>query len=87
MYMFKWDPNFDLSYGGYSPLPVWVEIPLRALSLEFDRIGLAESLGEVLVYLDGDRHSSYPNDRVCVLCDLHEVVPKSVGLRYKGVII
>lgn len=66
MYTFKWDPNFDLSLGGYLPLPVWVEIPFRALSLEFDWIDLAKSLREVLVYLDGDCHISYPNERVCV---------------------
>lgn len=66
---------------------MWVEIPFKALSLEFDRIELVELLGEVLVYLDGDLHNSYLNDRVCVFHDLHEEVPESMGLKYWGVII
>lgn len=80
MYTFRWDPNFNLGSRGYLSLPVWVEIPFRALSLEFDRIKLAELLGDVLVYLDGDRHSSYPNDRVCVMRDLHKEIPASLGI-------
>lgn len=82
MYTFAWDPAFDLSTGGYSPLTVWVELPYRIMSLEAGKILLAELLGKVLVYLNGDRHSSYPNDHLCVLWNLHKVTLESVALRY-----
>lgn len=45
---------------------------------------MAESLGEVLVYLNGDRHSSYPNDRMCVLWDLRAITPESVAMKMKN---
>lgn len=51
MYTFSWDQTFDLSTGGYFPLPIWVELPSRVLSLEVGKIILAKSLGKVLVYL------------------------------------
>lgn len=67
MYTFAWDPTFDLNTGGYSPLHVWVKLPYMVLSLEAGKSFLAESLGEVLVYLNRDMHNSYPNDHLCVL--------------------
>lgn len=67
MYTFAWEPNFDVSLGAYSPMLVWVEIPYKVLILENKRIEIAESLEEVLVYLNGDNHSSFPNDRVYIL--------------------
>jgi hypothetical protein len=57
MYVFAWDPNFDVSTGKYSKLPVWVEIPYRSLILEPYRMQLAKALGPVLLYLQGEEHS------------------------------
>lgn len=62
MYTLAWDLGFDLNTCNYSPLSVWVELPCCILSLEARKILLVELLGEVLVYLNGDRHNSYPND-------------------------
>lgn len=83
MYTFKWDPSFNLSLGGFTPLLVWVYIPYRVLSLEVVRVVMTEFLGEVLVYLNGDHHSSYPNDRMCVLWDLWAITLESVAMRLK----
>lgn len=77
MYTICWDPAFDLSIWGYSPLPVWVELPYRVLSLEVGKIYLAKLLCQVLVYLNGDMHSSYPNNWLCVLWNLHREVLES----------
>ena len=32
MYVFARDPDFDVSTGKYSKLPVWIEIPYRSLT-------------------------------------------------------
>jgi hypothetical protein len=71
LYVFEWEPDFDVSTGQYSKLPVWVEIPYRSLILEPYRMRLATALGQVLLYLQGREHSSYPHDRACILWDLN----------------
>jgi hypothetical protein len=65
MYVFAWKPDFDVSTGKYSKLPVWVEIPYRSLILEPYRMKLATALGPVLPYLQGaqfipPQQSMYP---------------------------
>lgn len=67
MYVAAWEPGFDVTTGNYAHLPVWVDIPFRVLVVEKDRLPIIKSLGEVLLYLKGKNHSSYPHDRACVL--------------------
>jgi hypothetical protein len=87
MYVFAWDPDFDVSTGKYSKLPVWVEIPYRSLILEPYRMQLAKALGPVLLYLQGEEHSTFPHDRACILWDLNKEVPHSIEVRFSGISI
>jgi hypothetical protein len=87
MYVFAWDPDFDVSTGKYSKLPVWVEIPYRSLILEPYRMQLAKALGPVLLYLQGKEHSTFPHDRACILWDLNKEVPHSIEVRFSGISI
>lgn len=34
VYTVAWDPSFDLRNETYTKLPVWIEIPFRALAFE-----------------------------------------------------
>lgn len=78
VYTFPWDPAFDVRTESYTKLPVWIEIPFRALLLEKCRMMIAESFGHVLFYIQGDALSAYPHDRVCILWDTTREVPHSV---------
>ncbi|CAM6104281.1 unnamed protein product [Calypogeia fissa] len=78
VYFFKWEPEFNVSTGQYTKLPVWVEITYRDLNLEPMRIKIAEALGTVLMYSQEDEHSSFPHDRVCVLWDMNRPIPYCV---------
>jgi hypothetical protein len=62
LYVFAWEPDFDVSTGKYLKLPVWVEIPYRSLILEPYRMHLAQALGPVLLYLQGEEHRSFPHN-------------------------
>lgn len=37
------------------------------------------------MYLNGDNHSSFPNNRVCVLWDMYQETLLSIALNYKGI--
>lgn len=81
LYTFAWQPNFDITMGNYHMLPAWVEIPFRSLSLEGAKYKLAKSLGEVLLYIRGNKRSSYPNNKACILWDLREPIPECIQVR------
>lgn len=51
------------------------------MALEKARYKLAHSLGEVLLYIKGKKWSSFLNDKVCILWDLMEEIPKSIKVR------
>lgn len=78
VFTFPWDPAFDVRTESYTKLPVWIEIPFRALLLERCRMMIAESFGQVLFYIQGDECRSYPHDRACILWDTTREVPCSV---------
>lgn len=79
--MSAWKHGFDVTSGNYAHLPVWVAIPFYVLVVEKDRLPIINaSLGEVLLYLKGENHSSYPHDRACVLRDLGKAIPQSVKI-------
>ncbi|CAM6088051.1 unnamed protein product [Calypogeia fissa] len=81
VYFLAWEPEFNVSTGQYTKLPVWVEITYRDLNLEPMRIQIAEALGTVLMYLQEDEHSIYPHDRVCVLWDMNRPIPYCVEVK------
>lgn len=60
-----------------------MDILYQVFSLEVVRVVMVESLGEVLVYLNGVHHSSYPNNRMCVLWDLQALALESVAMWMK----
>ncbi|CAM6091060.1 unnamed protein product [Calypogeia fissa] len=80
-YFFAWEPEFNVSTGQYTKLPVWVEITYRDLNLEPMQIQIAEALGTVLMYLQEDEHSVYPHDRVCVLWDMNRPIPYCIEVK------
>lgn len=51
LYPFPWEPNFDVTTGNYHMLPIWARIPIHSLMLEGEKYKLAQSLGEVLLYI------------------------------------
>lgn len=76
MYTMGWEPAFDV-HGHYNLLPVWINFPFCALALKTSRRRLAECLGTMLVYLQGDDYSKYPNDRACILWDITKPPPSA----------
>lgn len=59
-------------------LLVWIEIPFRSLVLERTKYKLTLSLGEVLLYVKGNKRTSYQNNKACILWELIEPIPKSI---------
>jgi hypothetical protein len=57
VYTFEWTPDFDVRTKSYTQLPVWIELPFRTLILEKSRHLIAESLGEILYYIQEDKLS------------------------------
>ncbi|CAM6105403.1 unnamed protein product [Calypogeia fissa] len=80
VYFFAYEPEFNVSTGQYTKLPVWVEITYRDLNLEPMRMKIAEALGPVLLYLQEDDHSVFPHDRVCILWDMNRPIPYCVEI-------
>lgn len=72
LYTFPWEPNFDVTTRIYHMLLVWVEFPFCSMALEDAKHKLANSLGEVLLYVRGNERISYLNDKACILWDLRE---------------
>lgn len=87
LYTFPWEPNFDVTTGNYHMLPLWVEFPFRSVALEGAKYKLANSLGEVLLYVRGNKQSSYPNDKACILGDLREQIPMSIRVHLSKTIL
>ncbi|CAM6111226.1 unnamed protein product [Calypogeia fissa] len=81
VYTFRWEPHFDVRLETYTLLPVWIEIPFRAIILEKCRKLVAGALGKILYYVQEDEISSYPHDRACILWDTSRPVPKSVKIK------
>lgn len=79
--------QIDVSARSYSPMLVLIDIPYWVLIIKSKHLEIIELFREVLVYLNGDNHSSFLDDRVCVLWDMYQVTPLSIGLNYKGGII
>jgi hypothetical protein len=48
---------------------------------------LAKALGKVLLYLQGEEHSSFLHDRAWILWDLNKEVPHSIEVRFNGISI
>lgn len=78
LYMFPWEPNFNVTIGNYHMLPVWIKIPFRLIALEGAEYNLSRSLGEVLLYVRGNERSSYLNNKACILWDPREPIPQSI---------
>lgn len=81
LYTFPWVSNFDVTTGNFYMLPVWIELPFRSIVLESARFKMAWCLGEILLYVRGNDHSSYPNDKACILWDLREPIPQSIQVK------
>jgi hypothetical protein len=84
VYTFEWTPDFDVRTESYTKLPVWIELPFCTLILEKSMIQIAETLGEILYYIQGEELSLYPHDRVCILWDTTQEVPMSIRVGIKG---
>jgi hypothetical protein len=84
VYTFEWTSEFDVRIERYTQLPVWIELPFRTLILEKIRQLIAESLGEILYYIQGDELSSYPHDRACILWDTTKELPMNIRVGIKG---
>lgn len=78
LYTIPWVPNFDVSTGNYYMLPVWVEFPFRSIVLESTKFKMAHSRGEILLYVRGEEHSTYPNNKACIFWHLREAIPYSI---------
>jgi hypothetical protein len=65
-------------------LPVWIELPFCTLILEKSRQLIAESLGEILYYIQRNELSSYPHDQACILWDTTKEIPMSIRVGIKG---
>ncbi|CAM6100298.1 unnamed protein product [Calypogeia fissa] len=80
-YTFRWESHFDVRLETNTLLPVWIELPFRSMILEKCRKRVSGALGKVFYYIHGDKISSFPHDRACILWDTTRAVPKSVKIK------
>lgn len=79
MYTVLREPSFDV-IGHYTLLVVWIELPFKLAVFETSHQRLAKRLGVVLVYLNGEGYSPYPNDHACILWDITQPPPYSLRI-------
>lgn len=69
---------FHVTIGNYNFLLAWVKFPFKFVTLESTCFKLARSLGEVLLFIRGNKRSIFPNDKAYIVWDLWEPIAKSI---------
>lgn len=78
VYTCRWTPKLDVKAESFKNLPVWVEFPFRLQILEADKIAIAETLGDVLHFIQGEEKSTHPHDKACILWDTDRPAPNNI---------
>lgn len=80
VFIAEWKPEFDIRKDFDKFIPIWMEIPYRALVLKDNRRDLMLRMGPLLHFAQGEDVTSYPHDRACILWDTTKEVPKRLRI-------